>query len=245
MDLSIVVPCYNEEKNLPRLIGRFREVIADRPGVELVLVDNGSKDGSAGVFAAELARPENRFARVVTVPVNRGYGFGIVSGLRAAAGDFLGWTHADLQTDPADVLTGYDLLLKQADPTHCLLRGRRKGRNQLDAFFTAGMSVVASASLGCPLHDINAQPKVFHRSFWDTRTDPPDDFSLDLYLLYEAHRAGLSVVEVPVRFDRRTAGEAKGGGTLRGKWKLIRRTFAYIRTLRKKVRTRPTPTPGA
>ena len=51
MDLSIVVPCYNEAGNLPGLIARFREQIARRPRVEVVLVNNGSTDDSAAVFA--------------------------------------------------------------------------------------------------------------------------------------------------------------------------------------------------
>ncbi len=247
MKLSIVVPCYNEEPNLVRLVGRFREVLAGRTDVEVVFVNNGSKDGSAAVFAAELARPENGFGRVVDVPVNRGYGFGIVSGLRAARGEFLGWTHADLQTDPAAVLSGFARLLAEADPAACFLRGRRKGRNPFDAFFTAGMSAVASFALGARLTDVNAQPKVFHRSFFDRLVAPPDDFSLDLYVLYAARTFGLKVVEQPVYFAKRAGGEAKGGGTLRGKYKLVRRTLTYIWQLRRELRagTRATPSAGA
>jgi glycosyltransferase involved in cell wall biosynthesis len=235
MRLSLVVPCYNEAKNLPRLVARFREVVAGRPGVEVVLVNNGSTDDSAAVFAAELARPENRFARLCHVPVNKGYGFGIVSGLRAARGEFLGWTHADLQTDPKDLLVGFDKLANQPDPRACFLRGRRVGRNVLDWFFTAGMSVIASAALGARLHDINAQPKLFHWSFFESLARPPDDFSLDLYVLYEARRRGLTVLELPVHFGKRTAGEAKGGGTLRGKYKLVKRTLRYILALRREL----------
>lgn len=235
MKLSLVVPCYNEEKNLPRLIARFRDVVGGRPGVEVVLVDNGSTDGSPAVFAAELAKPENAFARMVRVPVNKGYGFGIVSGLRAATGEFLGWTHADMQTDPKDLLDGFDKLAGQPEPEKCFLRGRRIGRNFFDWFFTAGMSVIASAALGTKVHDINAQPKLFHRSFFESLTHPPDDFSLDLYVLYTAKRRGLTVLELPVHFGKRLAGEAKGGGTLRGKYRLIKRTFRYIFALRREL----------
>lgn len=233
--LSIVVPCYNESKNIPRLVERFREVVGGRPSVEVVLVDNGSTDDSQTVFAAELAKPGNGFARVVRVPVNKGYGFGIVSGLRSSHGEFRGWTHADLQTDPNDLLVGFDNLISQPDSRTCFLRGRRVGRNPFDALFTAGMSVIASAVLGTWLHDINAQPKLFHRTFFDSLTRPPDDFSLDLYVLYEAKRRGLTVLTLPVHFGKRAAGEAKGGGTLRGKVRLVRRTFRYILGLRREL----------
>ena len=64
--------------------------------------------------------------------------------------------------------------------------------------------------------------------------DPPDDFSLDLYLLYIARTNELSIIDHPVYFSKRLYGEAKGGGTLIGKWKLIKRTWTYIYQLSKK-----------
>ena len=64
----------------------------------------------------------------------------------------------------------------------------------------------------------------------------PGDFSLDLYLLWLARRQGYAIVEHPVLFGIRAHGEAKGGGSLRLKWKLTRRTFAFIRTLRQQIR---------
>jgi glycosyltransferase involved in cell wall biosynthesis len=236
MDLSIVVPCYNEAKNLPSLLARFREALRGRAGVEVILVNNGSTDDSASVLAAELARPEHAFARGVTVPVNQGYGFGITSGLRAARGAFLAWTHADLQCDPGDVLRGFERLRREPDPEGCFLRGRRRGRKILDTVFTAGMSLLASMVLHTRLNDVNAQPKIFHRSFFERMLNPPKDFSLDLYALYLARREGLKVLSQRVYFGKRHAGEAKGGGSLRGKLRLTNRTVRYIFALRRELR---------
>ncbi|MBI3465390.1 MAG: glycosyltransferase [Planctomycetes bacterium] len=87
MQLSIVVPCYNEQDNIPLIFERFRTVLSGREQIEVLLVNNGSTDGSAGVFASELARPDHQFARGVEVQVNQGYGFGILSGLKQAAAD--------------------------------------------------------------------------------------------------------------------------------------------------------------
>jgi glycosyltransferase involved in cell wall biosynthesis len=234
--LSIVVPCYNEAGNLLALLARFREVLAGRPDVELVAVNNGSRDHSALIFACELEKPENQFARLVEVPVNQGYGFGILAGLHAAAGEYLAWTHADLQTDPNDVLLGFARLLAQPRPERCFVRGRRVGRPLVDRLFTTGMGWVASAALAAPLVDINAQPKIFHRSLLEQMHDAPWDFSLDLYALYLARREGLNVIEQPVHFGARRYGEAKGGGSLRGKARLTRRTLQYILRLRRQLR---------
>lgn len=163
------------------------------------------------------------------------YGFGIMSGIRHATGEVLSWTHADLQTDPADVLAAYDRFAREREMSRCFLKGRRIGRNPLDAFFTFGMSVVSSLTLGQWLSDINAQPKMFHRSFLGQMTEPPDDFSLDLYVLYLARKLGLNILEQPVHFGGRTYGQAKGGGTLKGKIRLTKRSWKYILELRRKL----------
>lgn len=239
--LSIVIPCYNESGNIPQILDRLRSVLAGRSDVQVVLVDNGSKDDSAQVFQAQLARPEHAFATLCKVEVNQGYGFGILAGLGVATGDYLAWTHADMQTDPNDVLLGFEKLLAHPSPDRVFLRGRRIGRNPFDTAFTFGMSLVASAALRTWLHDINAQPKMFNRSFLETWQDPPHDFSLDLFAFYQARRQGLAILEQPVHFGKRAAGEAKGGGTLRGKWKLIVRTWGYIRLLRARLAAAPAP----
>jgi hypothetical protein len=66
--------------------------------------------------------------------------------------------------------------------------------------------------------------------------DAPWDFSLDLYVLYLAQSRGLKLIEQPVEFGARLHGEAKGGGSLRGKLRLTRRTLDYIFALRRRLR---------
>ncbi|MFP3686180.1 glycosyltransferase, partial [Bacillus sp. SIMBA_026] len=78
--------------------------------------------------------------RTVRVEKNQGYGFGILSGLRAAEGRILAWTHADMQTDPADALKGLALFEQAADPERLFVKGKRHGRPLGDVAFTVGMS---------------------------------------------------------------------------------------------------------
>ena len=94
----------------------------------------------------------------------------------------------------------------------------------------------SSFLLGSKLWDVNAQPKMFHRSFMKYLDVAPHDFSLDLYVLFVANRLGMKVQSFPVFFAKREFGEAKGGGSLKGKYKLIKRTFAYIFQLRKDIK---------
>lgn len=235
--LSIVVPCYNESGNIPLLFQRFGEVAERNPEVEIIFVNNGSTDDSARVFEQGLQQYSQQPFRVVTVTQNKGYGNGILFGLHHAKGDVLSWTHADLQTDPLDVLKAHQLFLSHDLQTqqNLLIKGKRKKRNWLDVFFTKGMEYYASASLGVHMNDINAQPKLFSRSFFERiAKDAPLDFSLDLYFLYHAKKSG-SIADFPVYFTKRLHGEAKGGGSMKTKFKLVKRTLAYIASLKKKL----------
>ncbi len=236
--LSIVIPCYNEVGNLVMLLDRCRHAIGTRDDIEVIFVDNGSTDETPRVLPALLAAPKDRYGRMVRVEKNIGYGHGIMTGVRAARGAVIAWTHADLQTDVADVTESYERWVGAANPQRTVVRGRRIGRPLLDALFTGGMSLISSAALGMWLHDINAQPKLFPRAFVAELTAPPDDFALDLYALYVAKRNGYTVLEHPVNFGKRIAGEAKGGASLKLKWRLSRRTFAYIGRLRASLRDR-------
>lgn len=230
MKVSIVIPCYNEEKNIPLILEKFREMIRNEK-LEVILVDNGSTDHSAMVLKELL--PEYPFARSVTVPVNQGYGYGILQGLAAAEGDFIGWTHADLQTDPGDIVKAYHLLDERGWPEDLFVKGQRTGRSLGDRFFTMGMGIFETLYLGKALFDINAQPNLFPRSFYEKWQDPPFDFSLDLYALYMAKAAGLETLRFKVSFPPRLYGESHWNTGAKAKWKFIKRTIQFSTKLKK------------
>ena len=115
------------------------------------------------------------------------------------------------------------------------LNGKQFAKNDnemIDSLFTGGMSILSTLLLREQLSDVNAQPKMFHRNFLDKLTGAPNDFSLELYFLFQARIHGLTILEYPVQFGKRLHGESKGGGTLKGKWKLIRRTLSYMLKLK-------------
>jgi len=230
MKFSLVIPCYNEAANLPLLLERCKE-LAVRPDVEVVLVDNGSTDSTTEVL--ENLLPKYPGCRSIRVEKNQGYGFGIVSGLKAAKGEILGWTHADMQTDPQDALFGLELFGKHGD--EIFVKGRRYGRPFMDVVFTFGMSIFETILLTRPMWDINAQPTMFSRKFFESWTNPPDDFSLDLYAYYQAQRCGLKVYRFPVRFGERVHGVSHWNVNWAAKRKFIRRTVDFSLQLKKKI----------
>lgn len=233
MKLSVVIPCYNEKENIPLILERFGELIK-REDIEVILVDNGSTDGSSRILEELL--PKYPFAKTTTVPVNQGYGYGILQGLKECRGEYLGWTHADMQTDPKDILKALHIIEKVKEPV--FVKGNRKGRPLFDVFFTVGMSLFESLYLRKSLYDINAQPNLFPRAFYESWENPPYDFSLDLYAFYMARTRNLKVIRFPVLFPERIHGESKWNTGLAAKWKFIKRTIEFSVKLKKRMKGR-------
>jgi glycosyltransferase involved in cell wall biosynthesis len=229
--LSLVIPCYNEAANLPLLIDRVRQTFP-REGHEVILVDNGSTDSSPAVLNELLA--EQTCIRSVRVDRNQGYGYGIVSGLLAARGVVLGWTHADMQTDPADALRGLELF--DATNTGAFVKGLRRGRPVFDVAFSVGMSVFESMLLKQPMWDINAQPTLFPRRFFEQWGNPPCDFALDVFAYYRAMLSGLDLKRFPVHFGARAHGVSHWNVSWQSKLRFIRRTVDFSWRLRQELR---------
>jgi glycosyltransferase involved in cell wall biosynthesis len=225
--LSIVLPCFNEAPAVPRIFEAFRGVRAAYPW-ELILVDNGSSDGTGAAIAVEIKKPGNEFARLVTVELNQGYGYGILHGLESCSGETLAWSHADLQTPPADIFRAYERLAALEKPLFSMVKGRRLGRRLPDSFMTAMMGLIATIVLFSSLRDINAQPKVFPRTLYARFKNPPQDFNLDLYLCYLARRSGFRVETIPVTFEKRPFGLSKWATSLGSRLRFIGRTVVYI-----------------
>lgn len=230
--LSLIIPCYNEEKNIPLLVERMVRIVDAHPGLlEVVMVENGSRDDSRRIL--EEAVRKYTFLKLVLVEKNIGYGHGIMAGLARASAPVLSWTHADLQTDPEDVVAAYMLLVRSSESKGKIaVKGRRGSRRLLDAIFTVGMSLAARLLLGERMTDINAQPKLFGRDLYALLVDPPLDFSLDLYWMYCATRAGYQIAEVRVGWLPREHGISKSAPNLRGKIKTAARTISAMVRLR-------------
>lgn len=234
LQLSVVVPCHNEEENIPLILEKFLKVYKEHP-LELIVVNNASTDRTQERIDELLSRQEYDFIRAIQEPVP-GYGRAIVTGLRVARGDVLAWTHADLQTDPADTVRALQLFEAQEDRDRVVVKGRRVNRRFGAWAFTFGMSIIASVVLRGVYSDINAQPKMFSRRFFERdMTDPPEDFSLDLYLLALARQKTYLVVTLPVFFASRVHGESKWAFSFRSKCRTIIHTVRYIFHLRKKL----------
>lgn len=223
--LSIVLPCYNEAEGLESLLNRFTESCGTAQ-FELILVDNGSVDATPQILQRVL--PMFPFARSVRVEQNQGYGNGIWTGLQAAKGEVLAWSHADMQTDPADVFHAWRIYRASANPRQTVVKGYRHGRSFSERIVSWGMQTLATVLLRTRLTEINAQPKVFHRDLLGCLTNPPIDLNFDLYVLYAARKCGWRLMSFPVSFPPRQHGQSSWATSWRSKARTMGRSMRYI-----------------
>src|SRR5262245_38493420 len=204
--LSLFVPVYNEEENLPRLNEKIFQTM-ERLGhsFEVIYVDDGSADRSLALLKEFAAK--DRRARVIAFHRNYGNTAALTAGIGAARGDILIPIDADLQNDPADI----EWLLAKLDEGYDVVSGWRKDRK--DAFLTRTLpSKIANRLIskisGVELHDYGCALKAYRR-----------EVLKDVRLYGEMHRfvpiyaswAGARVTEIPVMHYPRFAGKSKYG----------------------------------
>ncbi|HTM58554.1 MAG TPA: glycosyltransferase family 2 protein [Candidatus Udaeobacter sp.] len=125
LDLSIVVPAYNEVENLEPLLAEVRAALSQVTGThEIVLVDDGSSDGTAERIAAEAGR--DPAVRAILLEKNGGQSSALAAGLARARGRIIVTLDADLQNDPAD-LPRVLAALDHADVVSGIRAGRQDG----------------------------------------------------------------------------------------------------------------------
>ena len=207
MDLSIVIPLYNERDNLAPLHLELQQVLGARGGShEIVFIDDGSTDGSDAVLREIKARDEH--VRVIRLARNSGQTAALACGLQYAQGDVVVAMDGDGENDPADI----PRLLAKLNDGYDLVSGWRTGRWR-DAALTRRLpSVAANAMIskitGTALHDYGCTLKAYRR-----------DLARRLMLYGEMHRfvpaiaaeQGARIAEIEVNFRPRRSGASKYG----------------------------------
>ena len=224
MKYSIVIPCFNEEGTIKLILERTKNNFIEN-NIELILVNNGSTDNSKLILSELMVNYPQ--AKYINLEKNLGYGGGILEGLKHCKGEIIGWTHADLQTDPLDCVRAFKEYEKISTIKNTFIKGNRKNRAINDQFFTFGMSLFETLLLGELIYDINAQPTIFPKKFFDSWINPPRDFSLDLYSYYLAKKNNYTIKRIKVNFLKRLSGQSKWNKNFISRIRFILRTIKY------------------
>lgn len=232
--ISLIIPCFNEEKNIEKLFNKLDLLInkLTNENIEIIIVNNGSTDNSETLIKQHDLYLKKKII-LLTIEKNVGYGDGINKGINYSKGEIICWFHADLQFDPLDVIKIYNKYKIDLYNQKIIVKGKRANRSLFDTLFTFGMSLFTLLLFGKKINDINAQPKMFNKNFLKLVENPPIDFSYDIYFLLIAKKNNIKINEYPVEWHDRNAGVAKGGGSLKLKIKLTLRTLKFMFNLKR------------
>ncbi|MEN2992830.1 MAG: glycosyltransferase family 2 protein [Bacteroidia bacterium] len=201
MELSVVIPVYNEAPALPELVERLEAVL--KGNYEVIFVDDGSSDGSAEVLK-ELAK-ERPWLRLIRLRRNYGQTSAIQTGIQHARGEVIVLMDSDLENDPADIPR---LLAKLAEG-YDVVSGWRQNRWR-GQFFTRRLpSLLANALIssisGVPLHDYGCTLKAYRREILSPiRLYGKMHRFIPIYAKWE----GGKITEIPVSYQPRKYGKS-------------------------------------
>jgi len=207
---SIIIPCYNEEGRIGQTLRLTLDYLAaNAPDSELIVVNDGSTDGT-GAIARERLKSANVTARLLENFPNRGKGAAVQSGLLAARTPIGLFSDADLSTleetpkliEPiangeVDIAFGSRALDRSLIGVHQPWRREQGGRV---------FNLLVRVATGLPFWDTQCGFKAFRLEACRPILEAAqiEGFAFDVELLYRAHRAGLRIREVPVRWNHAT-----------------------------------------
>jgi glycosyltransferase involved in cell wall biosynthesis len=206
MKLSVIIPVYNEVKNISEIVKRVQ---ATKLASEIILVDDGSKDGTGEILQKLDGKGK---IRVIRKGKNQGKGAAVVAGMKAAKGDVLLIQDADLEYDPRD----YPALLKPIEEgladvvygsrflgaAHRVTMFWHQLANQL-------LTLMTNILYDSILTDMETGYKVFRRHVFEGMTIRAKRFNFEPEFTAKILKRKYRIFEVPITFNPRDYGEGK------------------------------------
>jgi glycosyltransferase involved in cell wall biosynthesis len=225
-DLTIVLPAFNEEESLPEALGQCRALREQMPelDIEVVVVDDGSTDGSAALLQ-DWSGAEG-WLRVISHAVNRGYGAAIKTGFAAANGRLVFYTDSDNQFDILE-LREIIPLIEGAD----LVAGFRVYRfDPLPRLLVSWIyNRLVRVLFRVPVRDVDCSFKLMRRERLDRLVLMSDDFFIDTEIVARARKWNWRIKEVGVRhYPRRKGRTTVNAGDIPRTLRVIGRMWRAI-----------------
>lgn len=207
MRLSIIVPVFNERATVLEVLDRVSAIDAE---AEIIVVDDGSTDGTRDLLVERARRTDRRIV-LVQHPVNRGKGAALTSGVGRATGEYVIIQDADLEYDPAD----YTKLLAVVDARQAeAVYGSRFGgalssmslRHRIGNRLLTGLT---NLLYGSSLTDMETCYKLIRRSLFEKLAIACNRFDVEPEITAKLLRAGVAIHEVPISYAGRSFAEGK------------------------------------
>ena len=221
MNLTIVIPVFNETESLPELLRMIED--AKSKEVTFLIVDNGSTKSEVGL----ILNKKSQYWSSSRSDTNLGFGGGILFGIAKSSTEFVGWMPGNLKVDPREVL---QVLSKQVLEKGCLLKAKRTGRNLSASTKTALAGFVLSTLLKENMLDSGGTPTICHRDFVLGLANPPKDYVFESFILYQARKHRLSVSRINVTYGQRVFGQSHWQRGLKSEFSLMKKMWDSSRS---------------
>jgi len=223
--LSLVMPCYNEESairyTIPRLMDAFS---AAGHRLQIVAVDNGSTDRTGEIIGELAARYDGVTPH--RVEVNQGYGYGLLSGIPHCLAPWIGFIPADGQVDAEDVVRLYDAAAAAEGWVVAKVRRRFRMDGLLRKFISTSYNLfVRTLWPGLKSLDVNGTPKLIPREVLLAMELGSTGWFLDPEILIKAHYMGVRILEFNSFARMRGSGLSHVRATTA--WEFFRKLLVY------------------
>jgi glycosyltransferase involved in cell wall biosynthesis len=228
VSISVFFPCYNEQENVGRTVGRALEVLEKlNADFEAIIVDDGSSDGT-GRIADEIAGRDKR-VKVVQHHHNLGYGAALQSGFKAATKELVFYTDCDGQFD-INEMPPLLALMERYDIVSCYRLNRQDSMiRKINGWCWTRLVCLV---FGLKIRDIDCAFKLYKREIFDKIELSSTGALIDAEILARAARKGYRITQKGVHHYPRLAGE-QSGASLR----VILRAFKELFKLQRRIRS--------
>lgn len=225
--LSVVIPCYNEEKTLERCVERVMKISDEFLHLEIIIIDDCSTDGSLSI-AREL---ENKDSRILVIhqDMNQGKGAALRIGFRKATGNFIAIQDADLEYNPFDLLRLLEPLVNNEADVVFGSRFLPHGPHRVLYFWHSlgnrFLTLLSNMFTNLNLTDIEVCYKVFRREVLQEINLEEKRFGFEPEITAKVARMGCRIYEVGISYSGRTYKEGKKIGWkdgLRALWCILK-----------------------
>jgi glycosyltransferase involved in cell wall biosynthesis len=228
VSVSVILPAYNEEKNIRHAVDSARTVLSQiATDWEIIVVDDGSTDGTAAVCDELVGECDK--VRAIRHSSNKGYGAALKSGILAATHEFIFFTDADGQFDLRELAR----LVEWADQYDIVMGYRGKRRDPWHRIVNAfGWNVLIRIVFGVRVRDIDCAFKLFRRAVFDRVQIRSAGAMINAEILAQATRYGMKMREVKVSHYPRSYGKASGANIA-----VIMKAFRELLRVSRELRT--------
>jgi glycosyltransferase involved in cell wall biosynthesis len=206
LNISIIIPCYNEQDNIDYLVNRSKKILKNKKN-QLILVNNGSTD----LTKIKIIKNNKKYKNIKLINIKNNIGFGdaIKKGVNKCTNSVIGYTHADREVDINDINKGLKILKKKDFiEENFFIKGYRvnkikNGWSLGDIILSSLMSLFYSLLFRKILNEIHAQPVIFHKNFFKKERFFPNGLTFDASLYIKAKQNNLKIIRFPVKFNKK------------------------------------------